>query len=140
MNGKNFNYDQRSNKKRRRIKMLRFHTRINRWDDLERQENENELWIKFRNTIKLMKFYRNLTVFHPTCQLHHSVQYWSDLALWNIFQFKWILTKPTVYFLMQNLKMLADGLNSSAQASCENKHLAKIIMAKNRCPLQIFDR
>ena len=41
---------------------------------------------------------------------------------------------------MQNLKMLADGTNSSAQASCENKHPAKINMAKNRCPLPSFDR
>ena len=50
-----------------------------------RQENENELQIKLKNTIKLMKFYQNLTVFHLTSKFHHSVQHWSDLALFKLY-------------------------------------------------------
>ena len=46
-----------------------------------RQENKNELQIKLKNTIKLMRFYQNLTVFHLTSKFHHSVQHWSDLVL-----------------------------------------------------------
>ena len=49
------------------------------------------------------------------------------------------LNETNCTFPNKKLRMLADGTNSSAQASFVNKHPLKINMANKRFPLQIFD-